>query len=131
MSRKNWLKELNWTSLHTDELRNAAYAYIRQGKYEISLPFFEALVVLDPENAYDLQTLGAIYVQINQPKKAIACLNRALQYDADHGATLLNLAKAFFMAGQIDQGKRLANVLQHDKNPLIAGNAAALIMCYP
>jgi predicted Zn-dependent protease len=130
MSRKNWLKELNWTDLHLDELRNTAYAYIRQGKYDISLPFFEALVVLDPENVYDLQTLGAIYLQVNQPKKAIDYLNRSLQYDAEHGPTLLNLAKAFFMAGRIADGKRLVNVLQHDKDPRIASVASALIMCY-
>jgi tetratricopeptide (TPR) repeat protein len=131
MSRKNWLKELNWTHLHTDELRHAAYSYIRQGKYDIALPFFEALVVLEPENPYDLQTLGAIYVQINLPKKAIACLNRALQFDAEHGPTLLNLTKALFMAGQIDEGKRLAKILLNDKDPVIANNASALLMCYP
>jgi tetratricopeptide (TPR) repeat protein len=130
MSRKDWLKALNWTTLHTDELRHAAYSYIRQGKYEIALPFFEALVVLDPNSVYDLQTLGGLYLQLNQPKKAVIYLNRSLQYDTEHGPTLLNLAKAFFMTGQIDQGKRLVNILQHDKNPYIAGNAAALIMCY-
>lgn len=130
MSQKNWLKELKWTSGHTEELRQTAFSYIRQGKYAIALPFFEALVILEPENAYDLQTLGAIYVQLNQPEKAITTLNKALMLDTEHGPTLLNLTKAFFMAKKIEEGLRLAKILQNDKDPFISGNASALIMCY-
>ncbi len=130
MSKRDWLKTLGWTEDHTTEIRNTAYAYIRQGKYDTALPFFEALVVLDPNNSYDVQMLGALYVQTNQPEKAIKYLNRALQFDAEHGPTLLNMTKAFFMSGRIDEGLRLAKLLQNDADPYIAGNAAALILCY-
>lgn len=124
------MEMLHWTPDHTEEIRHVAYAYIRQGKYDIALPLFEALTVLEPDTVYDLQTLGALYVQINKPEKAIACLNRALQIDAEHGPTLLNLMKAFFMGGHIEEGRRLASILQNDKDPYISGNAAALLMCY-
>jgi len=130
MAHINWLEKLGWSEAHTNEMRHAAYAYIRQGKYDIALPFFEALVVLEPDSLYDLQTLGALYVEINQAEKAITTLDRALQIDADHGPTMLNLTKAFFMAGKIDEGIRLARILQNDKDPFISGHAAALIMCY-
>jgi tetratricopeptide (TPR) repeat protein len=131
MAKRDWLKTLGWNEEHTDEIRHVAYAYIRQGKYDIALPLFEALVVLDPNSVYDLQILGAIYVQTDQPKKAIKVLDQALQIDADHGPTLLNLMKAFFMAGRIEDGRRLAKILQLDKDPHISGTAAALMMCYP
>lgn len=130
MARRDWKKTLGWTDVHTEEMRHAAYAYVRQGKYDVSLPFFEALILLEPESVYDLQMLGAIYVQINKPLKAIKCLDKALQIDADHSPTLLNLAKAFFMTGKIDEGVRLARVLQNDKDPFVAGNASALLLCY-
>ena len=60
----------------------------------VALPLFEALVAVDSNNPYDCQMLGAIYVQIGQAEKAIKYLNRALQTDAEHSPTLLNLAKA-------------------------------------
>lgn len=130
MSKIDWLKELGWTQDHVDEIRNAGYSYIRQGKYVIALPFFEALVILNPDSAYDLQTLGALYVQTNQAVKAIKYLDRALQLETDHSPTLLNLAKAFFMAGKTDEGIRLVNVLKNDANLYISGSASALLMTY-
>jgi tetratricopeptide (TPR) repeat protein len=130
MARIDWKKRLGWTEEHLDEIRNAGYSYIRQGKYTIALPFFEALVILNPDSAYDAQALGALYVQTNQPEKAIKYLDRALQLEADHSPTLLNLTKAFFMSGRLEDGLRLAKVLQNDPNPFIAGTAGALLMSY-
>jgi tetratricopeptide (TPR) repeat protein len=130
MGRIDWQKKLGWTEEHLDEIRNAGYSYIRQGKYAIALPFFEALVILNTESAYDAQALGALYVEANQPDKAIKYLDRALQLEADHSPTLLNLTKAFFMSGKKVDGIRLARVLQNDPNPFIAGTASALLMAY-
>lgn len=130
MSKIDWTKKLGWNEAHLDELRNAGYSYIRQGKYDIAVPFFEALVILNPDSAYDLQTLGALYVQTNQAENAIKYLDRALQLETDHSPTLLNLAKAFFMAGKTDEGIRLANVLQNDPNRYISGTASALLLTY-
>jgi len=130
MSNKNWMSTLGWSKEHTAELRNAAYAYIRQGKYDISLPLFEALVVLDPTIPYDWQMLGALYVQTDQPEKAIKAIDKALLEEADHGPTLLNLTKAFFMAGKFEDGRRLAKILEKDKDPYVAGQAAALLLSY-
>jgi predicted Zn-dependent protease len=124
------MKELNWSTDHLDEIRNTGYSYIRQGKYDIALPFFEALVILDPDSAYDAQTLGALLLQTNRAEQAIKYLDRALQLETDHSPTLLNLAKAFFMAKKNEEGIRLAKVLQNDPNPLISGSASALLLTY-
>jgi predicted Zn-dependent protease len=130
MARRDWKKTLGWTDAHMQEMRHTAYAYIRQGKYDIALPLFEALVAVDSNNVYDCQMLGAIYVQIGQAEKAIKYLNRALQTDADHSPTLLNLAKAFFMGGRKEEGLRLSRLLQNDPDPYVSGHASALLMCY-
>lgn len=130
MSKIDWCKALGWNQEHLDDLRLTGYAYLRQGKYDIAIPFFEALAVLDPESAYDAQTLGALYVQLGDKPKALKWLDRALKIDSDHGPTLLNLCKLLFMMGKKDEGLKLANILKNEKDLTIANVAKALIMAY-
>lgn len=130
MAEINWLKTLNWTEDNLEDLRNAGYAYVRQGKYDMALPFFEALVVLDPESSYDPQTLGAIYLQLNNPGKALKFFDRALKLEADHAPTLLNVTKALFMLGKKEEGLKLALILKNEKDPAISNVAKALVMAY-
>jgi tetratricopeptide (TPR) repeat protein len=130
MSRINWLEQLGWNEEHIEDLRYTGYAYVRQGKYEIALAFFEALGVLDPESAYDAQTLGAIYLQLNEPTKALKCFEKALKLEADHAPTLINLSKTFFMLGKKEEALKLAHILKNEPNPAIASMARALILAY-
>ena len=130
MSKIQWMKELEWTQEHLEDIRYAGYAYIRQGKYDIAVSFFEALTVLDPESAYDAQTLGAIYLQLNNPLKALKYLDRALKLDADHAPTLLNLTKALFMLGKKDEGLKLAKILRKEPDAAIANVAKALLLAW-
>lgn len=130
MSRINWREELNWNDDHIEDLRIAGYAYIRQGKYDIALSFFQTLALMNLEDPYDFQTLGALYLQLGEPKKAVANLNRALQLDTDHSPTLLNLAKALFMLGKTEEGLKLAEILSGERDPFIANPAKALILAF-
>ena len=130
MSKINWTKELKWTEDQLEDLRNTGYAYLRQGKYDIALPFFEALTVLDKESAYDSQTLGAIFLQINEPKKAVKWLDNALKIEADHGPTLLNLCKALFMLGKKEEGLKLAQILKKEPSLEISNVAKAIILAH-
>ena len=130
MSAIDWKKKLNWTEEHLDDLRYTGYAYLRQGKYDIAVTFFEALTVLDPENAYDSQTLGALFPQIGQPQKAIKWLDNALKIEADHGPTLLNLCKALFMVGKKEEGLKLAHILKNEPSLSISNMAKALILAH-
>ncbi len=130
MSEIEWSKILGCNADQLDEMRIAGYAYLRQGKYDIALSFFEALIILDPSSAYDAQTLAALYIQLNQPAKAMIYIDRALKLDTDHGPTLLNLCKAFFMMGKKEEGMKLANILKNEPNPAIANVAQALLLAY-
>lgn len=130
MGRINWKKELGWDEEQIDDLRFTAYAYIRQGKYDIALPIFEALSAIDPENAYDAQTLGALYLQLNNPVKALKSFDRALKIETDHAPTLLNLTKALFMLGRREEGLKLANILKNEPDAAISNVAKALILAY-
>lgn len=131
MSRIKWMEKLGWTEDHIEDLRFAGYSYIRQGKYDIALAFFEALTVLDPDNLYDAQTLGAIFLQINKPSQALHHFDRALKLEtAEHGPTLLNLSKTFFAMGKKEEGLKLANILKNESNTTISNVAKALILAY-
>lgn len=121
---------LGWSEEQLLELRVIGYAYLRQGKYDIAVSFFEALTVLDPDSAYDAQTLGALYLQLNQPAKAMRYFDRALKLEADHGPTLLNLCKAFFMLGRREEGLKLAHILKNEPNVIVSNTAKALILAY-
>ena len=130
MSKINWREALHWSEEQLEELRITGFAYVRQGKYDIALPIFEALSIIDPENGYDAQTLGAIYLQLNNPNKAMKWFDKALKIDGDHGPTLLNLAKTFFMLGKKDEGLKLAMILKNEPDRMIANTANALILAY-
>lgn len=130
MGRIKWLDVLDWNEENLEDLRYLAYAYIRQGKYDIALPFFEALLVMDPENSYDAQTLGALYLQINQPAKALKYFDRALMLEADHAPTLLNLTKALLMLDKKQEALKLANMLKNEPDTSVSNVAKALILAY-
>lgn len=130
MGTINWMEKLGWDEEHVEDLRYTGYAYIKQGKYDIARSFFEALVILDPNNGYDAQTLGAIYLEMNEPEKALKYFDTALKIEADHTPTLINLTKAFMMLGKTEDGLRLANILKNDPNPAIANVAKALLLAY-
>lgn len=128
MSKINWAKELGWSEEQFEDLRYTGYAYLRQGKYDIAIHFFEALVALDRDNAYDVQTLGALYLQIGNAAKAVKWLDRALKLNVDHGPTLLNMCKALFMLGKKEEALKLAHILQREPNLMISNVATALIL---
>lgn len=130
MEKINWLQLLGWGEEQLDDLRYIGYAYIRQGKYDIGLSFFEALTALDSESAYDAQTLGALYLQMEQPKKALKYLERALKLETDHAPTLLNMCKALFMLNKKEEALKLAAILTHENDPNISNVAKALILAY-
>jgi tetratricopeptide (TPR) repeat protein len=130
VSQINWLEILGWGKEELEDLRFVAYSYIQQGVYDVALTFFEALTVLSSPNAYDLQTIGAIHLQIGNGLKALDYLDQALKLEPNHALTQLNRAKALFMLGYKRQGLAQATELQLSSQPEIATQAAALTLAY-
>ncbi|MDN3506852.1 MAG: type III secretion chaperone [Simkaniaceae bacterium] len=130
MTDVNWLEVLDWGSDELEDLRFVGYSYLKQGKYEIALTFFEALAVLGPGNAYDLQTLGALHLQLNNNLQALNFIERSLKLEPDHLPTKLNRAKALLALGYKRQGVREAEELSKAEDTEIADKASALLMAY-
>jgi tetratricopeptide (TPR) repeat protein len=130
MSQINWMEILGWQENEIHDLRYVAYSYIKEGIYEVALKLFDALAVLTPPNAYDLQTVGALHLQMGDGLKALDFLDRSLKLEPHHLPTLLNRAKALFMLGYKKQGLTQAMDLQKHKDKDVAEQALSLILSY-
>lgn len=127
MSQVDWQEFLGWTDDQLEELRFSGFSFLRQGHYEKAIVFFKALCVLVPKSTYDLQTLGALYLQVGVADAALTFLERALQLDPTHQPTLLNKVKALFMSNQTKEALKLADTLKNSPDPTIKNDVLALI----
>lgn len=127
MQPVKWTEVLGWGQEELDDLRYVAYSYIKQGIYDVALTFFNALAVLTPQTAYDLQTLGALYLQLGENLKALDHLDRALKIDPNHMPTQLNRVKALLALGYKQQAENQAALLELQADPEIRSSAKALI----
>lgn len=130
MSHTNWLDVLGWGHEEIEDLRFVGYSYVKQGRYDIATTFFEALVVLSPKNAYDLQTLGALYLQKGNSLMALNYIEQALKVEPHHLPTLLNRTKALFALGYKRQALTTAQILEKSDDLQIVNQAKALILAY-
>jgi len=130
MSSMNWQEILGWGTEEINDLRYVAYSYIRQGVYDVALTFFDALAVLTPPIPYDLQTIGALHLQLGNALKALDYLDRALKMEPNHHLSQLNRAKALFMLGYKRQGLVQSLELEKCEDKEIASQATALAMAY-
>jgi tetratricopeptide (TPR) repeat protein len=126
MAKANWREILGWTDDQLEELRFSGFSFLREGHYQKALLFFEALVILAPESAYDMQTLGALYLQMGENQKALHTLNQALKLEPTHEPTLLNKAKALFAINQRPEALAIVSTLELSPDQTIAGDASAL-----
>lgn len=126
----DWKEVLGWKNEELDDLRFVAYSYIKQGVYDVALTFFDALSVLTPPTVYDLQTRGALHLQMGNGLKALDYLDRALKADPAHAQSQLNRAKTLFMLGYKRQGLMQAMELEKSSDPDISSAASALILSY-
>ncbi len=127
MSQIKWTEVLNLHDEQINALRSVGYSYLKQGVYETAFSFFHALTVLDPHNIYDLQTIGALHLQMGNPQKAIDILSQALTLDPTHFPTKLNRAKALFMLGYKEEGLKEANEVAQAPTQDLIDQALALI----
>ena len=128
--RPNWNEILGWTAEQIEDLRLLGFSYLKQGKYDIATSIFESLVIVSSDNAYDLQTLGALYLETGQNLQALNTIEQALKLDPTHEMTLLNRTKALFALGYRRQALAQAKALELFPNQEISGQAKALLLAH-
>ncbi len=130
MSNTKWNEILGWGSEEMEDLRFVGFSYIQQGQYDIAISFFQALCILEPKNAYDLQMLGALYLQKGNGLAALENLDKSLKIEPNHFGTLLNRCKTLFLLGYTKQGLQQAEELKKCEDGEIAKQATALLLSY-
>lgn len=128
MSQIQWTEVLGWGHEEIEDLRYVGYSYIKQGIYDIALTFFNAITVLEPFNPYDLQTLGALHLQLGNGLKALDHLDKALKLDPSHIPSQLNRAKALFALGYKSQGLTQALAVERQGEKPFSDQASVLIL---
>lgn len=121
---------MGWNDQQLDELRLSGFSFLREGKYDKALLFFQTLVIVDPKSSYDSQTLGALYLQMGEKEKALKSLNQALQLQPSHEPTLLNKAKTLLLLDRKEEAFIIARNLLTSQDPSISGDASAIIAAY-
>ena len=127
---ENWLEKLGLGENELEDLRILAYSYIRQGHYKTALKIYRGLVILSNKAPEDLETLGALLLQIGEPKEAIDPLEKVLKIHKDHLKTRLNYAKALLLSGYRQRGVQECIELMRCKDPVVSLDAEALKLAY-
>ncbi len=130
MAKIDWMSVLGWNSHQLEDLRYLAYSYVKAGKYKYALTMFEALVALNPHSTYDLQVVGALYLELGNNIKALNTLEKALKLDPTHLPTKLNKVKALYLLGYKEPATIEAKVLLKSPQQNIVDAADALIRSY-
>jgi len=130
MSDIEWSDLFGWKEPELDDLRFVGFSYIKQGKWDIALSFFEALTLLSPNHVYDLQTLGALYLQKGSHFIALNYIEKALKLDPAHEPTLINKMKTLFALGFRKQGLSQAQELSLSQNAAVSSQAQAFMLAY-
>lgn len=111
------------------QLRSLAHSYIKQGHYQTAIKILHPLLAI-ANHTEDLQLLGALYVQLEQPEKALEYLKQALERNPSDATSQLNLAKTFLASGDLVNAFHQANILKDNLNVLIAEQAKALLLAH-
>ena len=130
MSSIKWSEIVGWDAESLEDLRYLGYAYLKQGKFDVAQSFFEALVTVSQNDPYDLQTLGALYLETGHNLQALSTIEQALKIDPNHASTLLNRAKALFALGYKRQATTAAKSLVSHSDVAVANQASALLLAY-
>ncbi len=130
MSSLKWSEIVGWDSEALEDLRYLGFAYLKQGKFDVAQSFFEALVTFNQNDAYDLQTLGGLYLETGRNLQALSTIEQALKIEPNHPTTLLNRVKALFALGYRRQAIAQAKTLVGHSDVMIANQASALLLSY-
>jgi tetratricopeptide (TPR) repeat protein len=126
----NWLEALDWNESNLDDIRVVGYSYLKQGHFSFATSCFKALVILNPNSAYDNQTLGSLYLQDKRYMLALEYLDKSISLNPKNYLALLNRTRALLSLGYINQAISQAKALQTCPINKIASQASAIVLAY-
>lgn len=128
MIHDEMLNILGWQKDDLNNLQFIGFSYIKQGKFDIAKTLFEALEVLNPEDPYNLNTLGALYIETKEPYKALNVLEKALMLDPQNEISQFNKIQALLSLGFKKQALEVCQILSQAKDAILRSKAEALLL---
>lgn len=89
-----------WTAEEMRLVTDLGYALAEQGRNEEAITIFEGLAAVAPATSYFQSALGALWLRMNEPRRALAHLEAALASDPQDLAALVNRGEARLQLGE-------------------------------
>ena len=80
-----------------------------KGEFEDAIAYFEKILELNPETNSVYQDMAKVYLDSNQPLKAIECYKRLLDNNPNEALAKYHLALAYELKGDEKQAKKMMN----------------------
>ena len=118
-----------WTAEEMRLVAEIGYALAEQGRNEEALTVFEGLAALAPATAYFQAALGALWLRMGDPSRAVEYFDAALGTDAVDLTALVNRGEAYMRQGNMAAARSdLESALRLEGTaPLQATTAASLV----
>lgn len=89
-----------WTAEEMRLVADLGYALAEQGRNEEAVTVFAGLVALAPATPYFRSALGALWLRMGEPRRALEHLGAALSADPDDISALVNRGEARLQLGE-------------------------------
>ncbi|HEX8474452.1 MAG TPA: tetratricopeptide repeat protein [Pyrinomonadaceae bacterium] len=123
-----------WTAEELRLVADLGFALAEQGRHQEAITVFEGLAALAPATGYFQSALGALWLRMNEPRRALEYLEAALKADAQDLAALINCGEAYLQLGEreaatraLEAGINLSDARGSAENTLWAARARALL----
>ena len=101
----------SWTQEDIYLVAECAYAIHLQGFSKEAATIFDALVEIDPGNAYCRDALSALCLVLGNPEETIRHASVLLEQAPDHADALARRCEAYLKLNQVDAARRDLEVL--------------------
>lgn len=95
-----------WTPEEMRLIAELGYALAEQGRDREAITIFEGLASLAPAITYFQSALGALWLRLGEPERAIAHLDRVLSADPQDLIALVNRGEAAMQTGDFAAARR-------------------------
>lgn len=123
-----------WTAEEMRLVADLGYALAEQGRHNEAITIFDGLAALAPATAYFQSALGALWLRLNEPQRALQHLDAALEADARDLPALINRGEAHMQLNEtraamldLSAAVRLGAELEAGRTSVLVARARALL----
>jgi predicted Zn-dependent protease len=123
-----------WTAEEMRLVADLGHALAEQGRHREAITIFDGLAALAPATAYFQSALGALWLRMNEPQRALQHLDAALEADSQDLLSLINRGEAHLQLNEtraammdLSAAVRLGAELETGRSSVLVARARALL----